>query len=102
MIYYHKPYRCGQRGPRCFRGQFFTHLVADTETELVAFAISVLGMRRQWLQKPGTPRAHFDVTGNRLQILLESSQAWELSMKEWASRQRNKLQEEARSQRRQV
>ena len=102
MIYYHKPYRCGQVGPRCFRGQLFTHLAADTETELVTFALRVLKMKRQWIQKPGTPRVHFDVTGNRLRVLLASDKACELPMTEWASRQRKKLQEEVRSQRRQV
>lgn len=90
MLYYHKPYRCGQIGPRCFHNRLFTHLTADTEAELVAFALKVLKMKRSWLQHPGTWRVHFDVTGNRLRVLLASDKACEVPMKEWASLQRGK------------
>lgn len=51
--------------PRCFKGKLAAHLTADTEEELVAYAVSI-GMRREWLQKRGTAYCHFDVTGSRL------------------------------------
>lgn len=55
--------------PRCFRGKRSAHLMADTEEELVHYA-RLLGMRAFWLQRPGTPYAHFDLTGAKLAIAL--------------------------------
>lgn len=40
----------------------WSHLFADTTTELLAFAVDQLGLRAEWLQYPGTHREHFDVT----------------------------------------
>ena len=68
MIYYHDPILNGNSGPRCFRHQRFTHLSADTETELLDFGQSI-GLKPEWLQKPGTPDFHFDVVGKRLSKL---------------------------------
>lgn len=39
----------------------WSHLLADTDDELHAFAVR-LGLKRAWFQKPGTPIAHYDVT----------------------------------------
>lgn len=39
----------------------WSHLVADTDDELHAFAAR-LGLRRAWAQHPGTPHSHYDVT----------------------------------------
>ncbi len=39
----------------------WSHLTADTEDELRAFAV-VLGLKSSWIQKPGTDYVHFDVT----------------------------------------
>jgi hypothetical protein len=39
----------------------WSHLLADTSHELVAFAVS-LGLRPEWIQHAGTHREHFDVT----------------------------------------
>ena len=36
------------------------HMVADTTDELLAMA-DAIGVRRKWIQKPGTYREHFDV-----------------------------------------
>ena len=36
------------------------HMVADTTEELLAMADRI-GVRRKWLQKPGTPQEHFDI-----------------------------------------
>lgn len=41
----------------------WSHLIADTSTELVSFAIA-LKLRQSWIQYPGTFREHFDVTEN--------------------------------------
>lgn len=39
----------------------WSHLLADTSEELMAFA-KLLGLKPEWLQHPGTHREHFDVT----------------------------------------
>jgi len=39
----------------------WSHLMADTDDELHAFATR-LGLRRSWAQYPGTPKAHYDLT----------------------------------------
>ncbi|WP_036376663.1 DUF4031 domain-containing protein [Mycolicibacterium austroafricanum] len=47
----------------------WSHLLADTDEELHAFAAQ-LGLRRVWFQKPGTPIAHYDVTESKRQLAL--------------------------------
>lgn len=48
----------------------WSHLMADSTEELLAFA-DTLGLRREWLQHAGTHREHFDVTeANRKRALL--------------------------------
>jgi len=47
-------------GKRVVRGRW-SHLMADTSEELREFAAR-LGLRPEWIQKPGTPIEHFDVT----------------------------------------
>ena len=42
----------------------WSHLFADSTEELLAFGAR-LGMRPEWLQKPGTRREHFDLTENK-------------------------------------
>lgn len=39
----------------------WSHLMADTDDELHAFA-SQLGLQRAWAQYPGTWKSHYDVT----------------------------------------
>lgn len=34
------------------------------QAELIAFAVAI-GMRQEWLQKPGTHHEHFDIFGSR-------------------------------------
>ena len=48
----------GYRGPG---SPLWSHLMADTTDELLTFA-ALIGLRREWIQKPGTPHEHFDVT----------------------------------------
>ena len=63
-------------------GRLFTHLMADTELELLGYA-RVLGLRPEWLQAPGTYRAHFDVTGKRLNRVLMDDRVIVLTMEQW-------------------
>ena len=55
--------------PRCFRGREAAHLFADSEEELLRYALSI-GMEAAWLQRSGTIWAHFDLTGRRLKRVL--------------------------------
>lgn len=47
----------------------WSHLMADSTEELVAFALR-LGMRREWIQKPGTAMEHFDLTDSKRTLAL--------------------------------
>lgn len=47
----------------------WSHLMADTDEELHAFAAR-LGLKRSWHQKPGTAISHYDVTDSRRQEAL--------------------------------
>jgi len=38
-----------------------SHMIADTKAELLQMADRI-GVARKWLQKPGTPDEHFDVS----------------------------------------
>ncbi|AXH67842.1 hypothetical protein J4T99_gp036 [Mycobacterium phage Bromden] len=42
----------------------WSHLMADTDAELHAFAFK-LGLRRSWAQYPGTWKSHYDVTDTK-------------------------------------
>lgn len=47
----------------------WSHLMADTDDELHAFA-AALGLRRAWHQKPGTAISHYDLTETKRQLAL--------------------------------
>lgn len=36
------------------------HMIADSSEELLAMA-DTIGVKRRWIQKPGTRREHFDI-----------------------------------------
>ncbi len=55
-------------GGRVVRGRW-SHLFADTEPELRAFAQKI-GLNQAWIQHAGQPHAHFDVTGRMRQRAL--------------------------------
>ena len=50
-------------GGRVVRGTW-SHMTADTRAELDAMADRI-GLKRQWIQYPGTPKEHYDVTESR-------------------------------------
>lgn len=57
--------------PATVGGRFdrWSHLIADSPTELRAFA-KKLGLSPAWIQKPGTDREHFDIThGMRMKAI---------------------------------
>ena len=57
-----------RNGDHTVRGRW-SHLMADTTSELLDLG-DHLGLHRTWLQKPGSPLEHFDITaGKRLRAL---------------------------------
>jgi hypothetical protein len=86
MIYIDNPFAVPKdhpTAPRCFRGKLSAHLMADSEAELVAYAVSI-GMREDWIQKRGTAYVHFDVTGSRLNRVLSDARVRRLTPREMA------------------
>lgn len=47
----------------------WSHLLADTDEELHAFAAR-LGLRRSWHQKPGTAISHYDVADTKRDLAI--------------------------------
>lgn len=47
-----------------------SHMMADTTSELLEMADRI-GMDRNWIQYPGTPKEHFDVAKGRREIALK-------------------------------
>jgi hypothetical protein len=48
----------------------WSHLMADTEEELIDFAVNKLGMRESWIQHRGEGHVHFDVVDSRREAAL--------------------------------
>ena len=49
------------------------HMIADSTEELVAMARRI-GVNPKWIQKPGTPREHFDISlGCKARALVEGA-----------------------------
>ena len=61
-VYVDEPFDYGGlvRGYARRHGRLWSHLMADSEDELRAFARR-LGLKMEWIQHAGTPRVHFDV-----------------------------------------
>ena len=57
-------------------------MIADTTDELLAMADQI-GLKRKWLQKPGTADEHFDI-GMGLRAKAVAAGAVEISMRELA------------------
>lgn len=51
------------------RPAIWSHLMADTHEELIAFALK-LGLSPAWIQHAGTHREHFDVIDTKRQVAI--------------------------------
>jgi hypothetical protein len=60
-------------GAGVVRGRW-SHLFADTEDELRAFAATI-GLKQDWIQHPGQPHVHFDVTARMRQRAIAAGAA---------------------------
>lgn len=66
-------------GNRVVRGRW-SHMTADTTDELNAMA-DAIGMRRAWIQYPGTWKEHYDVTLFKRALAIKAG-AIEVTMRE--------------------
>jgi len=53
-----------------YRGMLMSHLVADTTEELFAM-VDAIGVRRVWIQHPGTPTEHFDIADSKRELAIK-------------------------------
>jgi len=59
--------------PDVFKGRMSAHLMADTQEELVEYAVRI-GLKASWIQYPQDPaHVHFDLTGRYLQRVLKDA-----------------------------
>ena len=79
-------------GGTVVRGRW-SHLFADTEDELRAFAAKI-GLNQDWIQHAGQPHVHFDVTGRMRQRALTAGATpvtWRQAGEFFAQRDRQAL-----------
>lgn len=67
-----------------FRGMKMCHMSADSTAELLAMA-DVIGVKRRWIQYPGTPKEHFDICLSKRALAVRAG-AIELTMLEFGRR----------------
>ena len=58
------------------------HMIADTTAELLVMA-DLIGVRRKWLQKPGTAQEHFDICMAKRALAVKAG-AIEVTMRDLA------------------
>ena len=63
-----------------FRGMIMCHMLADSTAELLAMADKI-GLQRKWLQRPGDPGEHFDVSKAKKALAIKHG-AKEISWRE--------------------
>ena len=71
-------------------GRMFSHLMADSEEELRAYARSIK-LPMTWIQYPGTPQVHFDVTGRILQRIMADDRVPKMSQVDWVEWYKGRL-----------
>ena len=67
-----------------------SHMIADTTEELLAMADRI-GVARRWIQKPGTPWEHFDISLSKRAEAVKHG-AVEITMRELAKKTRARRQ----------
>lgn len=65
-----------------YRRMKMSHLIADSQKELLEFADKI-GVARKWIQEMDTPREHFDICFSKRKKAVELG-AIEISMRELA------------------
>jgi hypothetical protein len=87
VIYVDTPFKVEKsqypEAPHVFIGNYSAHLTADTQEELVAYAVRI-GMKAKWLQHSNTYSFHFDVTGKFLRIVTDDPLVKKITSRELA------------------
>lgn len=52
-----------------FGRMLMCHMIADTQAELFAM-VDRIEVRRKWIQYPGTPREHFDISKSKKELAI--------------------------------
>jgi hypothetical protein len=65
-----------------YRGMKMCHMVADTTEELLAM-VDKIGVKRKWIQYPGTYNEHFDICLAKKKLALAAG-AVEISARDYA------------------
>jgi hypothetical protein len=73
-----------------FRGMIMCHMTADSDEELIAFALK-LGLKREWHQYPGTWKSHFDIALSKRKKAVKLG-AKEISQRESVIQGRDRFQ----------
>lgn len=71
-----------------YRGMLMCHMMADSSSELLDMADRI-GVRRRWIQYPGTPKEHFDICLSKRAIAVKSG-AKEMTGREMVNLMRKK------------
>jgi hypothetical protein len=71
-----------------FRGMRMSHLIADTNEELLAM-VDRIGVQRRWIQYPGTHKEHFDIAKTKRTLALAAG-AVAITMRQSALMVRNR------------
>lgn len=67
------------------------HMIADTTQELLEM-VDKIGVRRKWIQYPGTAKEHFDICLNKKQRAIENG-AIEIGFRDYARMVNEKVQQ---------
>ena len=67
------------------------HMIADTTAELIQMA-DTIGVKRKWIQYPGTPKEHFDICITKKQLAIANG-AKEITWREFANIMNKKKQD---------
>ncbi len=78
-------------GNRVVRGRW-CHMTADTREELDAMA-DAIGLRRSWIQYPGTWKEHYDVTMSKRALAVKAG-AVEIDWRQAAEMSKRKRDEQ--------
>lgn len=71
-----------------FRGMKMSHLIADSQKELLEF-VDKIGVQRKWIQNYNEPKEHFDICLAKRKLAVKFG-AKEIDMRELAKMTRNR------------
>jgi len=71
-----------------FKDMLMCHMTADSTDELLAMADRI-GVKRKWIQYPGTAKEHFDICWTKRKLSVKAG-AEEVTKRELALRQQRK------------